>query len=289
MRAVIVQPGSARVRRRVAFADEGPAIEAARRAVATIGRPVAGSREPGPSPYVEVVGRNDRPELSVAVGEGRYIILDESDAELPRMAPLPVTAPDAATALSRRLEHVVRYRNAWELRNESTASRLSGRLAITIDRVGGREAGRVDLQPGETVHFRVHNRSGRPLSAALLYFGPDWSVSRLWPDGDPAYAELASSDEGLAVTRVDIRLPPGVTEALERLKLFATERPSSFDALTLPSLDVQRTLTRSAPSNSLEAMLSDLDAAIPTGKRDLVIRTGTGDWGTAELELETRA
>jgi hypothetical protein len=205
------------------------------------------------------------------------------------MAPLPITAPGAATTLAPRLEHVVRYRNAWELGNESTASRLSGRLAITIDRAGRREAGRVDLRPAETVHFRVHNRSGRPLSAALLYFGPDWSVSRLWPDGDTPYTELAPSLEGLAVTRVDIRLPPEVTEALERLKLFATERPSSFDALTLPSLDVPHGPKRPIASNPLEATLSDLDGASPVGTRDVVLRSGTGDWGTAELELRTRA
>jgi hypothetical protein len=288
MRAIIVQPGSAKVRRRVAFMGDGPEILAARQAVATIGRPTGSAGELGPSPYLEVVGRDDRPELSVAVRDGRYVILDENDAELPRMAPLPITAADSAIILARRLEHVVRYRNAWQLRNEATASKLSGQLAVTIDHVSGRAAGVVDLRPGETIQFRVHNRSGRPLSAALLYFGPDWSVLRLWPDASPPYAQLASGDEGLAVTQVNAQLPPEITEALEKLKLFATERPSSFDALTLPSLDVTRGTTRSLPSNPLESMLSDVDAANSAGTRDLVMRPGTGDWGTAELEMRTR-
>ena len=42
---------------------------------------------------------------------------------------------------------------------------------------------------------------------------------------------------------------------------------------------------RLIPSNPLEAMLSDLDAANPAGSRDMVLRSGTGGWGTAELEL----
>jgi hypothetical protein len=81
MRATIVQPGSVKVRRRVAFIGDGPEILAAKQEVATIGRPTGGARQPGPSRYLEIVGRDARPELSVAVRDGRYIMLDETDTD----------------------------------------------------------------------------------------------------------------------------------------------------------------------------------------------------------------
>ena len=166
----IVQPGSARVRRRVAFADEGPAIEAARHAVATIGRPVAGSREAGPSH----TWRSSAATIPRAIGRGPRRVLRHPGRvrrELPAWPPLSVTAPDGTTALARRLEQscVPQRLGAAE-----RVGRLppGGRLAITVDHVGGREAGRVDLRPGETVHFRVHDRSGRPLSASAAVLRP---------------------------------------------------------------------------------------------------------------------
>jgi hypothetical protein len=283
MRAVVVRPGVARVRRRVSIGD-GPGLDELRQAVATGGRDGKGS------PYVEAVGLDDFPELSVVIDGGHYVLRDAQDQPLPRITPPVAVGGDAAARqVLQRLEHVVQNRNAWDLHNGDAASTLSDQLAISVVRetAGTRSAGRVALQPGEVILCRLHNRSGRPLSAALLYFGPDWSVQRIWPSA-VAYTELAPTDEqGFDAIRLGAKLPTGVTSSQERLKLFATDRPTSFDALELGSLDTVRGATRGLPRNALEQLLADVGDARAT--RELVVVGSTGDWGTAELELETRA
>ena len=122
----------------------------------------------------------------------------------------------------------------------------------------------------------------------MFYFGPDWSVTRIWPDGATAYQELAvTGDEGLAVwnaTRSSLRAFPA------RSSGSSSSPPTSRRASTLSRstrLDVTRSVTRSIGGNPLEEMLADLGEGRAT--RELVARrASSGDWGTAELELETR-
>jgi hypothetical protein len=281
MRAVVARPNLVKVQRRVAIGD-GPDLEKLKTAIAQAGRDRKGS------PYLQVVGPQDQDEFSVVVQGGDYIILDNRDQPVPRISPTIATSePRAAERMVQRLEHLVQYRNAWELHNDVDTSSLNGKLCISVVRQKARSAGRVELQPGEVIRIRIHNRSNRPLSAALLYFGPDWSVKRIWPDGATAYEELAANgDEGLEVFEATAQLPPGVSSSTERLKLFATDKPASFDALLLDSLDVTRSVTRSIGGNPLENLLADMGEGRAT--RELVARrSGTGDWSTAELELET--
>lgn len=277
MRAVVVQPGTAKVRRRVGIAS-GDALERLKVAIAVAGR------DDKPSPYIEIVAPDDRPELIVDVRDGAFVILDRDEAPLPRMAPVGVSEIGAAMKVARRIEHAARYLNAWDLRNKE-ASVLRDRLAISTTETRG--AGRVSLRPGDSVRIEVHNRSKGPVSAALLYFSPDWSIERLWPDGSH-YTELAPTGErGLEIVTLDASLPAGITRSLERIKLFATAKPTSFDALTLPSLDDTRTIGRALATSPLEQLLSDIDQG--RSARELTRRPGAGEWGTAELELETTA
>jgi hypothetical protein len=284
IRAVVVRPNLVKVQRRVAIGD-GSELEMLKTAIAHGGRDHKGS------PYLQVVGPKDLDEFSVVLQGGHYVILDNRDQPVPRVSPSIATSePGAAEKMVQRLEHLVQYRNAWDLHNDVDSSNLNGKLSISVVRQKTRAAGRVELRPGEGVRIRVHNRSNRPLSAALLYFGPDWSVKRIWPDGVTAYEELAvTADDGLEVFEAVANLPPEVSSSIERLKLFATDKPTSFDALLLDALDVARKVgraTRSLGGNSLEDLLADMGEGRAT--RELVARrSGTGDWSTAELELET--
>jgi hypothetical protein len=285
MRAVLLRPGIIKIRRRVALGTSSDLNEL-RDAITT---------NPRTSAYVELVAPGDQQEYSVVIREGAYAILDQRDQPLPRITPplLPGQNEAARKAnaqqMTQRLEHVVQYRNAWELRNEDETSGLRGLLGISIQLAGasGRSAGRVELRPGDDLTIRVHNRSQRPLSAALFYFAPNWSVARIWPDGSaPAYTELApTGPEGFAVFEMSAMLPPGIGQSTERLKLFATEKPTSFDVLMLDSLDVARSAARSL-GNPLEELLANV--AEGSASRELIRRKrATGDWSTAELELDT--
>jgi hypothetical protein len=241
-----------------------------------------------------VVGEDERPELSVVVAEGIYVIRDHRDQPLPRLSP-PIAVGQAGGAVKvlQRLEHVVQYRNAWDLHNGDETSSLRDALAISIKRAAARSAGRIGLKPGDRITICVHNRSTAPVSAALMYFAPDWSVIRIWPDGDMAYTELGpTGDNGFDVQVMDASFPSGVASSIDRLKLFATQknRPTSFDILCLDTLDVARAVTRAGvpgPQNELKALLESVGGGAVA--RELVRVSRTGDWGTAELELETSA
>jgi hypothetical protein len=282
MCAVVVRPGSTTIRRRVAV-GKVQGLDTLKEAIARAG---AGQG----SPYLVVVEPEQQEEFSVAVDNRTYRILDHRDQPLPRISPpIAVDEPGAAERMVRRLEHLVKYRNAWDLANDVDASTLGDKLAISVVRRMSRSAGRIALRPGESIDVVIHNRSNRPLSAALFYFGPDWSVRRIWPDGATTYEELAvTGDEGLKVWNATAELPAGVSSSIERLKLFATDRPTSFDAISLGPLDTARSMKRSTGGNALERMLTALGEGRAT--RELVPRRArSGDWGTAELELEISA
>ena len=222
------------------------------------------------------------------------MIRDNLDKPLPRITPILSAKPGdraAADQVRQRLEHVVRYMNAWELENGDDTSALRDKLAISVARAQTRSAGQVDLTPGETISLCVHNRAGVEVSAALLYFSPDWSVQRLWPE-DASFTLLGpTTDDGLKVRtmrQVAQWREHGDREA-QTLRDSYKDRPSSFDLLQLGSLNITREATRglvSGPANELEALLESMGTGSAT--RELVSVTRTGDWGTAELVLMTR-
>ena len=289
MRAIIVRPGVATIRRRVALVG-GTELDLLRQAI-TDGQG---------SPFLELANLiGGRPELTVAVQNGQYWISDHQDQPLPRIAPPLIAASgndqadwETAVKVRQRLEHIVQYRNAWDLRNGDDRSALRDKLAISVERVGTRSAGRVGVNPGDRIRICLHNRSGDEVSAALLYFSPSWEVQRIWPEGSTEFALLGlTNDSGIEVRTMDVQLPEDQALAIDRLKLFATHKkcPTSFDLLRLKTLDTSRAAMRDAlrsPRNALEALLDSVGSGSAT--RELVSIGHTGDWGTAELELETR-
>ncbi len=88
------------------------------------------------------------------------------------------------------------------------------------------------------------------------------------------------------VRNIEAALDPGADRATERLKLIATDKPTSFEALLLGSLDQARA---SRGARGIENPLEQVLDAIGAGKttRALVRAAATGDWTTAELTLET--
>ena len=204
MRATILWPGVATIRRRVALAG-GAELDFLREAI-------TGGQG---SPFLEIVDLENRPELTVIVDWGHYLLRDNQDQPLPRISPtLVVSSGDSqnnrrtAEQIRQWLEHIVKYRNAWDLRNGDERSALRNQLAISVERPTSRSAGRVSLTPGDRINVCLHNRSEDEVSAALLYFSPNWEVTRIWPERGSEYALLANTgDLGLTVLTMDVLLP----------------------------------------------------------------------------------
>lgn len=280
-KAVVLRPGAVRLRRRVGLPNGG-AFQQVMDAAARAG--VGG----GPSPYIELVGLADRPHFLVGDdGDGNFQISDFRGEPLSRISPpLPMALETSAAQLVQRLEHIAIYFNAWELTNGEPSSALPGKVALSLKRAG---SGRVMLAPGDRITLQAFNRAGKPLSAALLYFGPDWRIEQFWP-AESDYTELrVTGDAPLELMEANVFLVDGEERCLERFKLFATERPTRFHSLELPPLDAERSIrdaTRGLP-NPLEALLASVSRGSATRDARPAAGSNTGDWTTAELEVET--
>jgi hypothetical protein len=148
MRAVVVRPNLVKVKRRVAIGN-GPDL-------AKLGSAVArGGQDHKGSPYLEIVAPGNQEEFTVVLQGDDYAVLDNRDQPIPRLSPpIAVNEPGAAEKMLQRLEHLIQYRNAWELHNDVDSSNLNGTLSISVDRRNARSAGRVELLPGEDVRIR---------------------------------------------------------------------------------------------------------------------------------------
>jgi Caspase domain len=259
------------------------------------------------SRYLEIVKPDDDREYEVILEWGSFVVRDHLGQPLERMgSPLKVGASDAIPRLVQRLEHVIRYRNAWELRNPDPASALQHAIDIIAVRTRGQD--RVEIQtglealhPGDKLTLYVVNRSGRALFATLLYFAPDWRIQPLWPD----YPRPLEPTEpgGYEVLTGPIDLPEGVSRSSERFKVIATERPASskIEDFSFPAIerdeDASHPRDRSwesvgvTPTDSFANIMDQLSESLAGGfSKELErFRRETGDWTAVELPLETRA
>ena len=114
------------------------------------------------SPYLVVVEPGHQEEFSVVVENGSYQVRDSRDQPLPRIAPpISLSEPRAAAEDGPALEHLVQYRNAWDLTNDVDSSTLGDKLAISVVRKASRAAGRISLHPGEDIEI-LHPQSVEP-------------------------------------------------------------------------------------------------------------------------------
>ena len=82
---------------------------------------------------------------------------------MPRISPpIAVNEPGAAAKMVQRLEHLVQYRNAWELNNDVDSSNLGDKLAISVVRKATRSAGRIGLHPGEDIEIVIQTGRTAP-------------------------------------------------------------------------------------------------------------------------------
>ena len=148
MRAIVVRPGSTKVRAGSPSAT-GPGLDALKEAIAKAGHDGKGS------PYLVVVEPKHQEEFSVVVEKGTYQIRDNHDDPLPRISPpVSVKEPGAAKKMVQRLEHLVQYRNAWELTNDVDSSDLGDKLAISVVRKASRAAGKIAPPSGREHRHR---------------------------------------------------------------------------------------------------------------------------------------
>jgi len=201
--------------------------------------------------YVKVVDSSVAPDFRVALRNEQLEIQDNSQRLL--VAPFKTTDLDGLAA---DLAHLVRYRNALEIRNIAPDAELSGQITLAVKKLtfdsNTQEPQAVDLlkTPGgelqvetnERVVFEVTNESNQPLYFALFDFSPDFEVVQIYPRVQGAHEPLAPGRTlALGAARkkseqFSAALPQGMAEGKDIFKVIATVADTNFDALQLGPL-----------------------------------------------------
>ena len=243
-RAVLLDPGTGGPRSRVALAS--PPSPAAADMVAEIRRRLA---ECGNGWLTAAA--DGGAELRVRFGpEGRILVCDETDAELPHLPRLCTEDPGATESLWRSLDHLARYESLRRRQSSDLASPLYGMIELELEvlpesedrsengslRDAGRSEGMEyppEVATGRELVLVVRNRSYLPVHFVLLDLQPDWGISQIVPDVLGSLRVDAQSDHPIGLRS---HLPERIEAGTDVLKVLAAEEPLDCRWMELPPL-----------------------------------------------------
>jgi hypothetical protein len=305
--AILVDPGTARLRRTVGFArrtdlPEGTQQDAALEAVrqAMTGNPWLAPAAPG-----------ETLDYQVAVNErGEFELWDPAGQPILNVTPpVRISDSDAAAIQVRRLVHLAKYHTVQQLANYDVFSTLRGKLRVELLGIQAdynprdpprpmpfRGPGHAPVVPnGLWTFLRIRNESSDNLLVAVLDLQPDWGIAQVWPTGiGDLFIEFEPGHEETLPLQAE--LAQQYAEGRDQLKVFATSEPINLRVLELPALDqpvvrsAARDLRRAGRSpNPLEDVLAALVVDPPPGTpvpRKFSAATVSGqDWTTAAVEV----
>lgn len=111
-----------------------------------------------------------------------WVVMDQSRAQL--MNRYLVTDPSAASRIRENLETIWRYQKVLELRNENSSLQGNVDFVLLKKEPGGRWQPVADdavYENGESIAFRVTNRTGLPIHISVLDLGLSKRISLLHP------------------------------------------------------------------------------------------------------------
>jgi CHAT domain/Caspase domain len=227
-RAVLREPATVLVRRRVRLDEQALAITGLSRTLDEHGEG-----------FVERVRPGEAADLRVTIDEtGCFLVADPSGHPLPNLLPkLRVDEAGSAEALVRRLVHVSRYLATMQLDNAEPTSDSLAR--VELEALSGREEGRMAV--------RIRNRGSLAVEVGLLDLRSDWRIKAA---GAPFRLEPGEE-------RV-FRVEPGCGI----VKVFASTGLSGLRWLELPALNSSNPPTTTlSGADSLERSLASFAQA----------------------------
>jgi hypothetical protein len=224
--------------------------------------------------FIRLAGKDEPVDLQVAPGNDgdTYEIWDRNGAAIPNLRPaIRTTDAGAAEGITRRLVQLTKYLNVQAFQNPDAAASRMLELELIGDPVEGTSGQTPVFAPDIAVTLRIHNTlqpnpenlndPARILNVTVLDLQPDWGIKQFYP------SEAGLSEIVQPGTSVDVplrtRLDEGYSEATDILKVFATQKTTSFRWMELPALDkpsVPRGAARGIISDPLEQFIMLLTA-----------------------------
>ena len=247
------------------------------------------ARDGQPSPFLRVVspGADQTPEFAVKVIGDRYILTDATGERI--VDAMPPCDEHGAAAVVVSLEHLAIFRNVLALRNPSASPSLQNALEVVEARVSGAAPGSMPLtaQPGQTIEFRLLNKTNRTLFVTVFRLGADFSVRRIRPER--GRNETLAPGRAAALRVADALALVDPAHTFERIiyKVFVLTDPVDLDVLELPALN--KGALHTGPDVRSGSPLADLlNGVRHTGTRPLRLASDTVDskWHTFSLEVD---
>jgi hypothetical protein len=295
--AVLINPGSIHLIRRVRLLDDTPTGSSAKRRTALdlVGKAIHASA------WLELATDELPSEYQVAIDSiGRFEILDRTGVNLTiDEAAIVMDADDASLQVVRRLEHITKFQAVQEIDNHDTRSPLARKLSI--EWVGYQkefELGEkpdptpfqnndnvVTVQAGDWVFLRLRNLSEHVLNVTALNLQPDWGISQVHPIPPTAFVALDPNTEELVPLKT--ALPEGRSHVRDIMKVFGSLGTPNFRWLQLPTLDRGNAVAkrRFRGPEALDSLLDAFTESQPAMRNLTPAAYPSHEWTTGQVEL----
>ncbi|KAK3386536.1 caspase domain-containing protein [Podospora didyma] len=181
----------------------------------------------------------------VALSEhDEYEILDGLLEKIVSLPAIPRDMSGASDRVMDVLQHVATFKFFEAVENRMPNA--SFETSFNLDPIGRAGASGVfDVRHGDTWGFRIKNCGVYPLYLAIFNFTPTWRITNLVSQagGDDAVVVRSEGEEGSGEEEIRLRMEVpeplrnrGLRRCTDIVKVFITNKPTSFPSMVLPEL-----------------------------------------------------
>lgn len=224
--------------------------------------------------------------FNVTVNEHQYEVVDALQEKVVGLPTISLDSDQAIAAVMDVLQHLAIFKYFEGVENRLPNTDFEASFSL-IPNCATEPSGNFDIKHGSTWGFTVENTSYQPLYMAIFNFTPSWEIVNLVKSsgGDSYRVILPRTKEENGKEKILLRMEVpkslrsrGETQCEDILKVFITNKPTSFPNMVLP--EMQNGLR--AHADHLSKFLSGLTSPI-RGQSD-----GAGEeWKTQNFIIRT--
>lgn len=224
--------------------------------------------------------------FNVTVNKHEYEVVDALHKKVVGLPTVSLDSNGAVSAVVEVLQHIATFKYFEGVENRLPNTSFEASFSL-IPNCATEASGNFDIKHGSTWGFAVQNTSIEPLYMAIFNFTPSWEIVNLVSSsGGDTYKVISPR------TKEEIRLTMEVPESLKRrgktqcediLKVFITNKPTSFPTMVLPEIPLNTNGVRASvhSGDHLSKFLSELDLGF-RGQSD-----GGEKWATRNFIVRT--
>lgn len=206
--------------------------------------------------------------FNVSVNNHEYEVVDALHDKVVGLPTISLDSDGAITAVMDVLQHLAIFKYFEGVENRLPNTTFEASFSLIPNCATG-ASGNFDIKHGSTWGFAVKNTSNEPLYMAIFNFTPSWEIVNLISSsGGDTYQVIPPRTEvenGKMKIMLQMEVPEslrsrGETQCEDILKVFITNKPTSFPTMVLPEmhLDANRVRAHVHSGDHLSNFLSGL-------------------------------